>query len=140
MEQKISPKKRVVVAVWKNQNEQSIEVFSNLKIFCASYPKYSYSTLNNYLGKAKSPYENHELLLTRQKVFSKPILKKVRSIQPVVNRYEQAVQDEREQNLDLGLASEPEERIYAVTKLVSQGIPKDLKIDKQIVQKFKMKG
>jgi hypothetical protein len=140
MEQKISPKKRVVVAVWKNQNKQSIEVFSNLKVFCASYPKYNYNTLNNYLGKAKSPYKNHELQLTRQEVFSKPILKKVRSIQAVVTRYEQAAHDEGEQNLDFWLAAEPETRIYAVTKLASEGIPNDTKMDKQVVQKFKLKG
>lgn len=132
--------KRVVVAVWKNRSDRRIEVFSNLKVFCESYPNFSYNTLNNYLGKAKSPFENQELLLTRQELFSKPILKKARSIQAVVTRYEQAVHDEGEQNLDFWLAAEPETRIYAVTKLASEGIPIDTKMDKQVVQKFKLKG
>jgi hypothetical protein len=140
MEPKIKTSRRVVVAVWKNRSEREIEVFSNLKVFCDSYPNFSYSTLNNYLGKAKSPYENQELLLTRQELFSKPIPRKVRSIQPVVNRYEQKAHDEGEQNLDFWLAAEPESRIYAVTKLASEGIPNDTKMDKQMVQKHKMNG
>lgn len=138
MEPKKTPKKRVVIAVWKNRIDPEIEVFSNLKVFCESYPSFSYNTLNNYLGKAKTPYENHELLLRRQELIAKPLLKKGRSIQPVVNRYEQATHDEGEQNLDFWLASEPESRVYAVTKLVSEGIPKDSKMDKRKVQRLKI--
>lgn len=139
METKNAPKKRVIVAFWKNRNTYSIEVFSNLKIFCASYPRFSYNTLNNYLGKAKAPFENDELLLSRQEMVTKPILKNVRSIQPVVNRYIQAEHHEEEQNLDFWLASEPESRIYAVTKLVTEGIDKEIKVDKGKIQKLKMK-
>jgi hypothetical protein len=139
MEPKKKRSKRVVVAVWKNRSEREIEVFSNLKVFCESYPNFSYSTLNNYLGKAKTAFENDQLVLFRKEVYTKPIARKVRSIQAVVNRYNQATHEEAEQNLDFWLAAEPESRIYAVTKLASEGIPNDTKIDKQKIQKLKMK-
>lgn len=139
MEQKETSKKRVVIAVWKNRTERTIEVFSNLKVFCESYSSFSYNTLNNYLGKAKTPFENDQLFLSRKEVFTKPIGKKVRSIQPVVNRYEQGTQDEGQRNLDFWLAAEPESRVYAVTKLAGEGIPEDSKLDKRKIQKLKMK-
>ncbi|OOG74939.1 hypothetical protein [Algoriphagus sp. A40] len=139
METKNAPKKRVIVAFWKNRKIDSIEVFSNLKIFCETYPTFSYNTLNNYLGKAKTPYENSQLFLTRQELITKPLLKKARSIQPVVNRYLLASHDEGEQNLDFWLASEPESRIYAVTKLASEGMEKGMKVDKCKIQKLNMK-
>lgn len=140
MELKKKTSKRVVVAIWKNRNEREMEIFSNLKVFCESYSSFSYNTLNNYLGKAKIPFENDQLLLSRKDVFTKPIVKKVRSIQPVVNRYEQASHDEGEQNLVFWLAAEPEARLYAVTKLAGEGISKDTKLDKRKVQKIKLKG
>lgn len=139
MDSKKTSKKRVVIAVWKNRIEQVIEVFSNLKVFCESYPGFSYNTLNNYLGKAKNPFENEQLFLSRKEVFTKPIVRKVRSIQPVVNRYELTNHDEGEQNLDFWLAAEPESRVYALTKLVAEGIPKETRMDKRIVQKLKMR-
>lgn len=139
MEPKIKTSRRVVVAIWKNRGEREMEIFSNLKVFCESYPSLSYSTLNNYLGKAKTAFENDQLVLFRKEVYTKPIARKVRSIQAVVNRYNQATHEEAEQNLDFWLAAEPESRLYAVTKLASEGIPKDTKIDKQKIQKLKMK-
>lgn len=138
MEPKNSPNKRVVIAVWKNRAERVIEVFSNLKVFCESYPSFSYSTLNNYLGKAKTPFENDQIFLSRKEVFTKPIVKKVRSIQPVVNQYQLGSLEEGEQNLDFWLAAEPESRVYAVTNLVAEGIPKETKMDRRKVQRLKI--
>lgn len=138
MELKIKSPKRVVVAIWKNRSEREIEIFSNLKVFCDSYPSLSYSTLNNYLGKAKTTFENDQLILFRKEVFTKPIVRKIRSIQAVVNRYNQATHEEAKHNLDFWLAAEPESRIYAVTKLASEGMPKGTKIDKKKIQKLKM--
>lgn len=57
----------------------------------------------------------------------------------MVNRYVQATHYESEQNLDFWLASEPESRIYAVTKLVSEGMDIETKVEKRMVQKVKMK-
>jgi hypothetical protein len=82
MELKKSSMRRVIIAVWKNRGERSIEVFSNLKVFCESYPSFSYNTLNNYLGKAKVPFENDQLVLFRKEVFTKPIIRKEYQFKP----------------------------------------------------------
>ena len=65
--------KRVVVATWKNREGNAIEIFSNLKILCDTYPGYSYNTLNNYLSKAKEPYENNAVRIERIQVHTAPL-------------------------------------------------------------------
>lgn len=63
----------MILAYWKSRGKDNFEVFSNLKHFTASYPKYSYNTLNNYLSKAKKPFENDDLRIERKFVHNKPI-------------------------------------------------------------------
>lgn len=58
---------------WKAQAENPIEVYSNLKILCESYPMLNYNILNNYLSKSKIPYENDVVRIERKVVHTEPI-------------------------------------------------------------------
>ena len=72
--------KRVVVVYWKRFAGTDIDVFSSLKNFCDSYPKFNYHTLNNYLSKKKIPFENQEIKIVRQPLLTtvlRPNLPKV---------------------------------------------------------------
>jgi hypothetical protein len=66
--------RRVVVAYWKNDTKNRFEIFSNLKIFCASHPAYNYNTLNKYLSGDKKTYENSEVRIERKPIVSKPVI------------------------------------------------------------------
>lgn len=71
--------RRVILVYWKKLESNNIEVFSSLKNFCDSHPSYSYHTLNNYLSKKKTAYENGEIRVERKHVqtqSSKPNLPK----------------------------------------------------------------
>lgn len=58
--------RRIILVYWKKLESNNIEVFSSLKNFCDSHPSYSYNTLNNYLSKKKTAYENGEIRLERK--------------------------------------------------------------------------
>lgn len=71
--------RRVILVYWKKLESNNTEVFSSLKNFCNSHPSYSYHTLNNYLSKKKTAYENGEIRVERKHVqtqSSKPNLPK----------------------------------------------------------------
>lgn len=78
--------KRVVLIHWKQREE--VEVFSNLKNFCISYPQYNYNTLNNYLSKGKIAFENDLVRVERKSIINKPIpaVLSERKIMPVLRR------------------------------------------------------
>lgn len=60
--------RRVILVHWKKLAENTLEVFSSLKNFCDNHPAYNYNTLNNYLSKKKTAYENEEIRLERKPV------------------------------------------------------------------------
>lgn len=128
--------RRVVVLNWKKRKNNTIEVFSNLKLVCASYPAYSYNTLNNYLSKNKVAYEDDEVRIERKLVHSTAI--PVRKMQMVANRVNRLNHDEETQNRSFWLSRTPGERLNAVTLLRSQVLAKGQRMDKEFGMKRKM--
>lgn len=66
-----TPKRRIVLVYWKDK-VGNVEIFSNLKNFCASYPGYSYHTLNTHLSKGKKIFENDSVKIERKPVIASP--------------------------------------------------------------------
>ena len=116
---------------------QSLEIFSNLKILCESYPVYNYNTLNNYLSKGRVPFENDEVKIERMAVQTTPIPR--RQIAMVAKRVRMHEHDEENQNLEYWLSRFAEERLEAVTRLSAQ-LKKQpgQRMDKSIYQKIKL--
>ncbi|UKJ09178.1 hypothetical protein [Solitalea lacus] len=135
--------KRVVVVHWKNKAKCQWEVFSNLKNFCLSYPEYNYNTLNNYLSKAKTAYENDTVRIERKPIISQPKMKEevmvTRQIMPVVNRVAMSQAKESTKDLDYWLSQPTEKRIEAVTFIISQSLKKGESMNKAIINKQLMK-
>ena len=128
--------KRVVVLNWKKRKNNTIEIFSNLKLVCASYPAYSYNTLNNYLSKNKVAYEDDEVKIERKPVHTTAIA--VRKIQMVAKRVNRTEHDEEIQNRSFWLSRTPGERLNAVTMLRSQVLAKGQRMNKEFGMKRKM--
>ncbi len=136
--------KRVVTIYWKNRKGFSFEVFSNLKNLCLSYPEYNYNTLNNYLSKAKIPYENGDVRIERKEIIAHPKQTQkepanmTNKIVPVVRRF--AMKDTNERSdLDYWLAQPAVKRVAAVTFIVAQSLTKNERMNKKIINKQKMK-
>lgn len=130
--------KRVVLVYWKNEQEQQFEVFSNLKNFCLSYPKYNYNTLNNYLSKGKVPYENEEIHVERKVVFTQPKDTTSTSgnssqITPVVRKVAMEEADDRIYDLEYWLSQPLNKRLEAVTFIISQSLKKRQRLDRTAV-------
>jgi hypothetical protein len=109
--------KRVVVATWKNRRKNVVEIFSNLKILCDTYPGYSYNTLNNYLSKAKKAYESNAVRIERVLVQTAPLLR--REMAMVATRVPMRTHDEGAADKAYWLSRPPAERLEAVTRLSS---------------------
>ncbi|HPH32459.1 MAG TPA: hypothetical protein PLB49_11435 [Chitinophagaceae bacterium] len=129
--------KRVVILYWKGKTENPVEVFSNLKILCASYPVYNYNTLNNYLSKSKMHYENNNVRIERKLVQNTPV--KTRQIVMLGNRINKNVHNEEQQNLDYWLSRPVSERLDAVTRLRAQLLKGNERMKKNIGHKRKLK-
>lgn len=130
--------KRVVLVYWKNEQEQQFEVFSNLKNFCLSYPKYNYNTLNNYLSKGKVPYENEEIHVERKAVFTQPkdttsTAGNSSQITPVVRKVAMKEADDRIYDLEYWLSQPLNKRLEAVTFIISQSLKKGQRLDRTAV-------
>ena len=134
--------KRVILMHWKTRPDCLVEVFSNLKLLCQSYPQYNYNTLNNYLSKAKTAYENDTIKVERLPIFSRPLLIATvsRSIIPVVTKQPLKALDEKKQDLEYWLSRPPKERLAAVTFIISQSLKKGQRMDKTIVHVKKLKS
>lgn len=138
--------KRVVTIHWKNRKGISFEVFSNLKNLCLSYPEYNYNTLNNYLSKAKTAYENDDVRIERKGIFTQP--KKIQIGTPIVAQrivpivHKIAMKDVHEKNNDLEywLTQPAVKRLAAITFIVSQSLQDGQRMNKKIVNKQKMKA
>lgn len=131
----IRAEKRVILIHWKIRRGCPIEVFSNLKLLCQSYPQYNYNTLNNYLSKAKTAYENDMVKVERLPVFSRSLLTTPisRSIVAVVNKHPLKELNEKKQDLEYWLGRPVNERLAAVTFIVSQSLKKGQRMDKTMV-------
>ena len=134
--------KRVILLHWKSKPGCPVEVFSNLKLLCQRYPEYNYNTLNNYLSKAKTAYENDTVKVERLPVFSRPFFPATvsRSILPVVTKQPLKALDEKQQDLQYWLKRPAKERLAAVTFIISQSLKKGQRMDKSIVRFKKMKS
>jgi hypothetical protein len=134
--------KRVILIHWKIKPDCPVEVFSNLKLFCQSYPQYNYNTLNNYLSKAKTAYENDTVKVERLPVFSRPLLivPASRSVMPVATKHSIKELDEKQQDLAYWLNKPANERLNAVTFIISQSLKKGQRMDKTIVHVKKFKS
>lgn len=125
--------KRVIVVFWKANTDHPFEVFSNLKNFCLSYPQFNYNTISNYLSKAKTAYENHEIRIERKNVISKPKLDpelKLRKIAPVRRRVMMKDANDEQHDLEYWLSRPVKERAAAVTYIISQSLKKGQRMDK----------
>jgi len=109
--------KRVVVLTWKDRVQNAVEIFSNLKILCESYPSFSYNTLNNYLSKAKVAFENKQARIERLQVQTKAIPQ--RQMKMVVKRVSMCNHDEEAVDAAYWLSRPVAERLQAVTRLSS---------------------
>jgi hypothetical protein len=135
MEQENLNKKRIVLVHWKKQME--VEVFSNLKNFCLSYPKYNYNTLNNYLGKEKIAYENEIVRVERKEIITKPKPQAARAIVPILRRVQMKQAEDHAHDWQYWQSQPVAKRAQAVTFLVSQMLEKDQRMDKTIINKIK---
>ncbi|MBO9634961.1 MAG: hypothetical protein J7578_17760 [Chitinophagaceae bacterium] len=131
--------RRVILAYWKFRDKDNFEVFSNLKHFTASYPQYSYNTLNNYLSKGKKPFENEVLRIERMAVHNKPIRQTSHfRVVPVVQKRQLHSFDESKEDLKYWLTRSVKERAYAVAFIVNQSLQPGSKLDKSVVSKRKL--
>lgn len=129
--------KRVVLIHWKQREE--VEVFSNLKNFCISYPQYNYNTLNNYLSKGKIAFENDLVRVERKSIINKPIpaVLSERKIMPVLRRVPLKDAADGVRDLQYWLRMPVQERAAAVTFLVAQMLKKGQRMDKTVIAKIK---
>jgi hypothetical protein len=140
----MTQKKRVVLVHWKNKPENPYEVFSSLKNFCLSYHNYNYNTLNNYLSKAKIPYDNQDIHIERKNVILKPkpgiLATQNRNMVPVVRKV--LLHKAADEKIDLAfwLSKTPLDRLSAVSGIVSSSLPKSKKLDKSKIAKRKLKA
>ena len=135
-------KKRIVLVHWKEQNE--VEIFSNLRYFCISYPQYNYNTLNNYLSKEKIPYENEIVRVERKEIIGKPKSPiapdaNARSIAPILRRVRMNEAKNDVRDWQYWLSQPVIKRAQAATFLVSQMLKKGQRMDKTIVKRIKRK-
>ncbi|MFB2119227.1 hypothetical protein [Parapedobacter sp. 2B3] len=142
MSETILKSKRVVLVHWKEQSE--VEIFSNLRYFCLSYPQYSYNTLNNYLSKEKKAYENEVVRVERKDIIAKPKSASVpgsnaRAIAPVLRRVPMKEAKDEVRDWQYWLSQPVVKRAEAVTFLVSQMLKKGQRMDKTIVNRIKLK-
>ena len=107
--------KRVVVMTWKDRVKNSVEIFSNLKLLCESYPSYSYNTLNNYLSKAKKAFENNQVRIERLVVQTEAFPR--RQMAMVAKRVFLRNYDEGAADAAYWLSRPASERLQAVTRL-----------------------
>lgn len=136
--------RRVVVIYWKNKPDNPFQVFSNLKNFCASYQKYNYNTLNNYLSKGKKPYENDQVRIERKSIITGIITnKEAQSTRRVVRVVKKGKLHELEQDWrdhQYWLSMPVSARAAALTTLVAQSLEPGQRMDKSFVRKGKRIG
>lgn len=128
--------KRVIVLNWKQQTDSPIEIFSNLKLLCESYPVYNYNTLNNYLSKKKVPYENDDVRIERKVVHTTAI--PLRRMAMVVKRVNMRQHDDEAADLAYWLSRPVKERLEAVTRLSVQFMKKGQRMDRSHVFKRRL--
>jgi hypothetical protein len=139
MKEGVIRNKRVILVYWKSKPDNLFEVFSNLRNFCLSYKEYSYNTINNYLSKAKIPYENQEVRIERKNIIMKPKTEPIiRKIAPVVRKVMLKEANDEQRDLEYWLSRPVIERAAAVTAIISQSLTKGQRMDKTIVVKRKM--
>ncbi|WP_144604646.1 hypothetical protein [Algoriphagus algorifonticola] len=130
--------KRVVLVHWKKIDK--VEVFSNLKYFCLSYPQFSYNTLNNYISKEKIAYENDLVRVERKEIITKPkspIGSDTQERTLVSVKRKVAVKEAKDDINDwyYWLSQPKVKRVAALTFLVSQMMKKGQRMDKTFVRK-----
>lgn len=137
MKRQIPKSKRIVLVHWKKQKE--VEVFSNLKNFCLSYPQYNYNTLSNYLSKGKIAYDNDLVRVERKDIIAKakPSVATARAIVPVLRRVKMKDAEDEVRDLQYWRSQPVVKRAEAVTFLVNQMLKKRQRMDKSIVNKTK---
>ena len=136
--------RRVVLVQWKKKEENAFEVFSNLLLFCQSYPQYSYHTLNNYISKARTIYENDMVRIERKELLTRPLPrppeKSAFQMERVVRRASVHGYNEKAEDLAYWLSKPAAERLAAVT-FISQGASGwKKKMDRTFFNITKMKG
>lgn len=137
MKQQIPKNKRIVLVHWKKQEE--VEIFSNLKNFCLSYPQYNYNTLSNYLSKDKIAYDNDLLRVERKEIIAKPKPQAAssRAIVPVLRRVKMKDAQDEVRDWQYWLSQPVVKRAETVTFLVNQMLEKGQRMDKTMVKKIK---
>ncbi|GAA4468801.1 hypothetical protein GCM10023093_27100 [Nemorincola caseinilytica] len=130
--------RRIILVYWKKRIENKMEVFSNLRNFCAHYPAYSYNTLNNYLGKKRTAFENEDVTVERKNVIGPLPIPKRRSMELVVRKGPMKEVAEEKEDISYWQSRPASERIAAVTLLVFGGKAGSAGIDKTIINKRKL--
>ena len=128
--------KRVIVVNWKERTDNPFEVFSNLKLLCASYPVYNYNTLNNYLSKNKMAYENDKVRIERKVVHTAAIPH--RRMAMVAKKVNRKTHDEEAVDKAYWLSRPVAERLEAVARLRAQFVKSDQRMDRTHGVKRKM--
>jgi hypothetical protein len=140
-----APHRRVIIVHWKNNPAAPFEIFSNLKLFCQIHPSYNYNTLNNYLSKGKTAFENERVRIERKPIVNKqPISVNTqaphKTISFVVRKASMHEINEGEEDLRYWLSKSPRERLAAVNFIVAQSLTSGQRLDKTMIRKRKMKG
>jgi hypothetical protein len=116
--------RRVLLVQWKERDVDTFEVFSNLLLFCQSYPQYNYNTLNNYISKAKTVFENDFVRVERKELLTRPVPHPVETnmfrMSRVVRRTAAHGYDEKAEDLVYWLSKPAKDRLAAVT-FISMG-------------------
>lgn len=131
-------RKRIVLVHWKK--EKRLEVFSNLKSFCLSYPQYNYNTLNKHLGRDTVAYENEIVRVERKEIIAKLLAATSRAIAPVLRKVQMTQADDQAHDWQYWLSQPVAKRAEAVTFLVSQMLGKDQRMDKTKINKIKKRS
>lgn len=122
--------------------DNPFQVFSNLKNFCATYPRYNYNTLNNYLSKNKIAYENEQVRVERKSIITNVLNDKAeqqyRRIVPVVKNGMLKDLDQDMEDYNYWLSKPIQARAAAVTLIIAQSLEQGQRMDKSMVKKGKL--
>jgi hypothetical protein len=139
----LTTSRRVVVIYWKENHDNPFQVFSNLKNFCTSYPSYNYNTLNNYLSKRKTAYENDQIRIERKNIISQVVrdqaVEMPLRITPVVKKGRMKDMDQDKEDLQYWLSMPVPARAAAVTHIIAQSLKPGQRIDKSFIKKKMLK-
>jgi hypothetical protein len=108
-------KRRVILVNWKNRIENSFEIFSNLQVFCQSYPGYGYNTLIYYLTPNDRVFEDEKVRIERIALICEPLHHPSGECENQNGLFTSTFEiwNLKRDDIDFWLTRSPEERLFA---------------------------